>query len=294
MNNDTQSINPYSNKGNNNSNTAKKAGIAAGVVGAAGIGTAAAYAATHDSEDAPIVEPEAVVPEEETPISGAKGHADDHGTKADDHGKPAADPADKPAEHPADKPAEDPGKTTDDTPGENGDDKGGDKSGENGGGTPGEQGDKGGENGGGHTPEDQPTEQEIQEYDDNNLDPDKTVDEVLADEAIDHQGDGEATGEMIIHDYEEVSMIYGEDGEAQMAAVAYDPNGNPIMLVDVDGDQMFDNGYYEDGSGVDVSALAINVGDAEYDAAANDEYLANNGENVDNFDGNDFSEDIIS
>ncbi len=79
-----------------------------------------------------------------------------------------------------------------------------------------------------------------------------------------------------------------------MAAVAYDPNGNQVLLVDVDGDHMFDNAYYEDGSDIDVSALAINVGDAEYEAAAQDEYLANNGENVENFDGNDFSQDIIS
>ena len=64
--------------------------------------------------------------------------------------------------------------------------------------------------------------------------------------------------------------------------------------MDVDGDHIFDNAYYEDGSDIDVSALAINVGDAEYEAAAQDEYLANNGENVENFDGNDFSQDIIS
>lgn len=277
MNNDTQSINPYSeNKGKNNSNAAKKAGIAAGAVGVAGIGTAAAYAATTDSDDVPVVEAEEIIPVEETPISDphkepARGRTDNHedhrgeakADKAEDEQKQEVeDKEDKSHEQSEDKHE----KQTDDQRDEP------------------------------KTNEDmsEPTEQELREYDDNNLDPDTEVDKVIASEEIDRPGDGEAAGEMIIHDYEEVGMIYGQDGEAQMAAVAYDPDGNPVLLVDVDGDHMFDNAYYEDGSGMDVSALAINVGDAELDAAAHDEYLANNGENTENFDGSDFSQDIIS
>ena len=277
MNNDTQSINPYSeNKGKNNSNATKKAGIAAGVVGVAGIGTATAYAVTNGTEDVPVVEAEEMIPAEETPIDGRREEAvrDNNDTHKDPRGEAKADEAEdepKPEnESREDKPQEKPEAKPEEKSEDHGDDP--------------------------KTQDEQyePTEQELREYDDNNLDPDTEVDKVLASEEIDQHGDNDATGEMIIHDYEEVGMIYGQDGEAQMAAVAYDPNGNQVLLVDVDGDHMFDNAYYEDGSGVDVSALAINVGDAEFDAAAQDEYLANNGENTENFDGNDFSQDIIS
>ena len=140
----------------------------------------------------------------------------------------------------------------------------------------------------------QPSADELARYDENNLDPDTEVDRVLAEEKIDHDGDEDAAGDMIIHDYEEVGMIYGDDGEAQTAAIAYDPTGQPILLVDVDGDNMFDQARTSEGDFVDVSELAINVGDAELEAAPDDQYLANNGENMDNFEGEDFSVDIIS
>ncbi len=275
MNNDTQSINPYSeNKGKNNSNASKKAGIAAGVAGVAGIGTAAAYAATNITDNAPVVEAEEVIPVEETPIDvhSKEPVQENNDTHNDPRGEAKADQAE-------DQPEND---NREDKPQEKSEDTH-------------EKQDEG------HKDDSQdqdqvsePTEQELREYDDNNLDPDTEVDKILASEEIDINGDNDVTGDMIIHDYEDVGMIYGQDGEAQMAAVAYDPNGNQVLLVDVDGDHMFDNAYYEDGSDIDVSALAINVGDAEYEAAAQDEYLANNGENVENFDGNDFSQDIIS
>lgn len=272
----TRSINPYSNQNNNNSNdTAKKAGIAAAAVGVAGAGTAAAMAVknhldnTADEENVVSAEEE-VIPTEETPISTPKPepvpehrhHKPEPRHTPDQDDKPRSNPETDPVDNPKDNP-ENPEEEHTDEPNDG--------------------------------KKDEPlTQEKIEEYDDNNLDPNQEVDQVLAEENIDHSGDAESTEDMFIHDYEEVRMISGADGEAQVVATAYDANGNPIVLVDVDGDQMFDQGYYGDGGIVDVSELAINVGDAELDAASNEGYLANNGENADNFDGADFNADIIS
>lgn len=277
----TRSINPYSNQNNNNSNdTAKKAGIAAAAVGVAGAGTAAAMAVKNHldnttDEETVVSAEEEVIPAEETPISTPKPepvpehrHHKPESRNTPDHddkpgSNPGTDPVDKPENHPGEERKDEPQNDKKDEPTDD--------------------------------QRDEPlTQEEIEAYDDNNLDPNQEVDQVLAEENIDHSGDAESTDDMFIHDYEEVRMISGADGEAQVAATAYDANGNPIVLVDVDGDQMFDQGYYGDGGIVDVSELAINVGDAELDAASNEEYLANNGENADNFEGADFTADIIS
>lgn len=298
----TQSINPYSNNNNSGNNNAKKVGIAAAAVGAAGIGTAAAMAAKDHFDDEPIVDQaEEVVPEEETPVSEPKNdHKGQDGshqprqpqTPPRDHDKPEEKPGDKPGEQQGEKPGDEKqgDKPGEETPGDekHGDNPGDKKQGDN----PGDekQGDNPGEQQ--HDQDDELTAQQIKEYDDDNLDPDKEVDQLLAEEHIDHEGDDQALAPDVIQDYQEVGMIYGENDEAVAAAYAYDADGNPIMLVDVDGDQMYDLGITEDYN-MDVSDLAINVGDAELDAAGNDEYLANNGENVDNFEGEDFSNDIV-
>lgn len=81
----------------------------------------------------------------------------------------------------------------------------------------------------GPTPEPEPTPIE-------DINPDEIADAIIAEEQID-PNDIEA-GEVI--NFDEVGMVYTVTGESYNAATFHDENGNQLMMVDVDGDELFD------------------------------------------------------
>lgn len=114
-------------------------------------------------------------------------------------------------------------------------------------------------------------EQEIVELPEIEENPDDVVDEILAVEEIDPSDiDG-----MEVFQFNELTTVYTVDGQELTAATFQMDNGFEGMIVDVDGDGVFDDMATLDGYSVGQAPL-LTVDDVEMELNPSTEYLAQN------------------
>lgn len=73
-------------------------------------------------------------------------------------------------------------------------------------------------------------------------------------------------GEQIIH-FADVGQIYYEDGSEETGAIAVTPEGNMAIMVDVDGDEVFDEIRDENNDVISYETAGYTVGDAQIEMA---------------------------
>lgn len=93
---------------------------------------------------------------------------------------------------------------------------------------------------------------------------------------------------------DEIGTVYTVDGESLLAAAVHDQNGNDLLMVDVDGDEVFDVVTTYEGELISHVSGDIDISDAEHMMTATEPgYLAAN-EFDNNLDmGSDIQQDII-
>lgn len=245
-----------SNKKKENSTLKNAAMAGAGVVGGAGAAAAASYfAGDHDEpgEEIPTVEAQA---EEEVHPAG-EAHAAEAPAAAVVSETPEEHPVQHPVEHPVEPPV---------TPGHHEE----------------------------HpvTPE-HPEPPVTPDHTDDGGDDDKPIDpdslpEISAEEIDSEDYDGEA-----IVNFDQVTTAYTETGEEITAAHAFLPDGEEIVMVDVDGDEIFDSMHDTEGNLISYDTGGTTVGDAEIDNDEEIAYIDPSEHEQELPDGEDFMNDII-
>lgn len=127
-------------------------------------------------------------------------------------------------------------------------------------------------------------------------DPDGAVEAILAEDQIDSEDIEMAD----VINFDEVGEVYTPDGNKYNAATFHDPDGNELMLVDIDNDLTFDIITDTDGlpvidsDGNFIAAGNLTVDDAQ-ESIVSDGYLAcEDGENIADYGSDSLDMDIIS
>lgn len=141
----------------------------------------------------------------------------------------------------------------------------------------------------------QPTPQQQQptpqQPTDEPVNPDDIADAIIAEEQIDPNDIDVAD----VINFDEIGTVYTVSGESYTAAAFHDPSGNEMMMVDVDGDEIFDVITNTDGELVADDAGGMTVSDAEIMINDDSTYLAHTDtDDQDLPDGESFMNDIIN
>lgn len=121
------------------------------------------------------------------------------------------------------------------------------------------------------------------------VNPDEIAEAILSEEQID-PNDVEMA-EVI--NFNEIGTVYTVDGESYTAASFHDPNGEELLMVDVDDDDIFDLVTTTDGT-VLGEANGMTVGDAEVMIEDDPTYLAQSDtDNDELMNGEDYMNDVI-
>lgn len=129
------------------------------------------------------------------------------------------------------------------------------------------------------------------EYIPGNVDVNNVVEDLLADVEEDPN---DIDMEDVIN-FDEIGTVYTVTGESYTAAAFHDTEGNELLMVDVDGDHVFDVITTPEGEILAQTAGDLNVGDAELMINDAPTYLAQNDmDQLENATGENFADDIIN
>ncbi|MCM1140798.1 MAG: hypothetical protein NC453_19690, partial [Muribaculum sp.] len=126
------------------------------------------------------------------------------------------------------------------------------------------------------------------------VNPDEVAEAIIAEEQVDPNDIDLAD----VVNFDEIGTVYTVDGESYTAAAFHDAAGNELVMVDVDGDDVFDiitdmeGNVLTDPQGNILAAGDVTVDDAEIGIADNHTYLAAN--NTDDFGDASLMNDVIS
>lgn len=123
------------------------------------------------------------------------------------------------------------------------------------------------------------------------VNPDEIAEAIIAEEQVDPT---DIDLEEIIN-FDEIGVIETIEGENLAAAAFHDAAGNNLIMVDLDGDEVFDIITDMDLNPICAAPDGFTVDDAELDIYGDDTYLAHNdGEMTDEFGADTIEQDLIS
>lgn len=124
------------------------------------------------------------------------------------------------------------------------------------------------------------------------VNPDEIAEAIIAEDKIDPNDIDMAD----VINFDEIGTVYTVDGESYTAAAFHDAAGNDLIMVDVDGDNVFDVITDYDGNYIADVPGNLSVGDAQEDIADDDVYLAydNEMDNVDEYGDDSLAEDLMA
>lgn len=124
------------------------------------------------------------------------------------------------------------------------------------------------------------------------VNPDEIAEAIIAEDKIDPNDIDMAD----VVNFDEIGTVYTVDGESYTAAAFHDAAGNNLIMVDVDGDNVFDVITDYDGNLIAEVPGNLSVGDAQEDIAEDDVYLAydNEMDNVDEYGDDSLAEDLMA
>lgn len=124
------------------------------------------------------------------------------------------------------------------------------------------------------------------------VNPDEIADAIIAEDKIDPNDIDMAD----VINFDEIGTVYTVDGESYTAAAFHDAAGNNLIMVDVDGDNVFDVITDYDGNLIAEVPGDLSVGDAQEDIADDDVYLAydNEMDNVDEYGDDTLADDLMA
>lgn len=122
--------------------------------------------------------------------------------------------------------------------------------------------------------------------------PDEIVEAIIAEDKIDPNDIDMAD----VINFDDIGTVYTVDGESYTAAAFHDAAGNNLIMVDVDGDNVFDVITDYDGNLIAEVPGNLSVGDAQEDIADDDVYLAydNEMDNVDEYGDDSLADDLMA
>ena len=122
------------------------------------------------------------------------------------------------------------------------------------------------------------------------LDSDEVADAIIAEDRIDP--DDIDMNDVI--NFSEINRVYTVEGESYTTAAFQDVAGNRLVMVDVDGDDVFDLVTDYNGNVMGEVSDVITVDDVELAITGDDKYLAHNGHEItDEFGADTIVQDII-
>lgn len=123
------------------------------------------------------------------------------------------------------------------------------------------------------------------------VNPDEIAEAIISEDKIDPNDIDMAD----VVNFDEIGTVYTVDGESYTAAAFHDAAGNNLIMVDVDGDNVFDVITDYDGNYIAEVPGNLSVGDAQEDIADDDVYLAydNEMDNVDEYGDDSLAEDLM-
>ncbi len=124
------------------------------------------------------------------------------------------------------------------------------------------------------------------------VNPDEIAEAIIAEDRIDPNDIDMAD----VVNFDEIGTVYTVDGESYTAAAFHDAAGNDLIMIDVDGDNVFDVITDYDGNYVADVPVNLSVGDAQEDIADDDVYLAydNEMDNVDEYGDDTLADDLMA
>lgn len=124
------------------------------------------------------------------------------------------------------------------------------------------------------------------------VNPDEIAEAIIAENKIDPNDIDMAD----VINFDEIGTVYTVDGESYTAAAFHDAAGNNLVMVDVDGDNVFDVITDYDGNLIAEVPGNLSVGDAQEDVADDDVYLAydNEMDNVDEYGDDSLADDLMA
>lgn len=124
------------------------------------------------------------------------------------------------------------------------------------------------------------------------VNPDDVAQAIISEERIDPNDIDMAD----VINFDEIGTVYTVDGESYTAATFHDAGGNGFVMVDVDGDDVFDVITDYDGNLLAEVPGNISVGDAQEDIQDDGEYLAYDGDldNVDEYGADSLADDLMA
>ncbi len=124
------------------------------------------------------------------------------------------------------------------------------------------------------------------------VNPDEIAEAIIAEEKIDPNDIDMAD----VVNFDEIGTVYTVDGESYTAATFHDAAGNNLIMIDVDGDNVFDVITDHDGNLIAEVPGNLSVGDAQEDIAEDDVYLAydNEMDNVDEYGDDTLADDLMA
>lgn len=124
------------------------------------------------------------------------------------------------------------------------------------------------------------------------VNPDEIAEAIISEENIDPNDIDMAD----VVNFDEIGAVYTVDGENYTAASFHDGAGNDFVMVDVDGDDVFDVIMDAEGNLLAEVPGNISVGDAQEDIEPDDVYLAYDGEmdNVDEYGADSLADDLMA
>ncbi len=121
------------------------------------------------------------------------------------------------------------------------------------------------------------------------VNPDDIAEAIIAGEQVDPNDIDMAN----VVNFDEIGTVYTVDGESYTAATFHDAAGNQLVMVDVDGDDVFDVIADTDGNPIAEAPGNLTVDDAEINIADDGTYLAHN-DNTDGTGTESIAQDLIS
>lgn len=122
------------------------------------------------------------------------------------------------------------------------------------------------------------------------VDPDEIAEAIIAEEEID-------PNDIDMYDvinFDEIGTIYTVEGESYTAAAFHDVEGNNLVMVDIDGDNVFDVITDYDGNILADVPIEVTVGDVEEDIEDDTVYLAHDSsDNMDEYGTDSLTEDLL-
>lgn len=146
-------------------------------------------------------------------------------------------------------------------------------------------------------PQEETTTEEVGTTPNETVNPDDVAEAIIAEEQVDPNDIDMAD----VVNFDEIGTVYTVDGESYTAAAFHDAVGNQLVMVDVDGDDVFDvitdmeGNVLTDPQGNILAAGDVTVDDAEIGIADSHTYIAaNDTDTSDDFGADSLMNDIIS